>query len=344
MFSTRSGRRDACGHPAVADGQASFDFTCDAAGGASAGRDASVHMEVPDGRRPDKLEWRRACDGTGIIQRQRLALPVKHALVGNRGCSYHRQIVAEVDVCCHSGIGSGRSLHQLGEVYPILRGTQQIIALAILLKPLVFRLLRRRVECRRVCGRASDSYDGGRPTREGVSVLGIVGLGRRGMGRRYAIFNRRGVNERVVIIEPGNRVGALSGVECRRIGCRASDGYDCLIPSREGVGVFRRRRLGRRRAAVSGNRAVLDIAGGENGAALIQPRNRVAALGGVEGRRIGCRACYGRNRRTPTSKGICVFSCRRLRRRGVARRCAVSYRRCANERVVVIEPRNRVGT
>ncbi len=226
-----------------------------------------------------------------------MALPIKTTLIWCAFYSHHRLVIAEVDVGGHPGIGGGRSLHQFGEVYPILRGTQQIIAFDILVKPLFFWRLRRRVERSGVGRVALDRCNRRSPAREGVGVFGRLGLRRRraAVDRRRAVLDGRcGGGALAVDVRPRDRVAALHGRKLRRVGGRASHGDDGGRPARERVGVFGSRCLCRHGPAVGRRGAVFGGRCGNGARAVdVRPRDRVAALHGRELRRVGGRASHG---------------------------------------------------
>ena len=202
----------------------------------------------------------------------------------------------------------------------------------------------RRVELRRVGRIARHGRNRRRPASELVSVFRRRFLGRRhaAINGRLTILDRAGRN-RLTLDNPRDRVAALRLRELRSVGRVTRHGNNRRIPASECVAVFRRRFLRRCIAVVSGRLTILDRAG-RNRLTLDNPRDRVAALRRIERRRVSRRAGDGHNSRRPASERVGIFSSLSLRRRGVCRGGAVCYRRCANERVVVIEPRNRVGT
>ena len=116
-----------------------------------------------------------------------------------------------------------------------------------------------------VFGVAGHRRDGGRPAREGVGVMLVLGLGGVGVARGRAVFRRRGVDDAAVVVLPGDGVAALGGVKLRGIGGIRGHVRDLGIPAGEGIAVLRRGLLGgvRRLGDVPGLGAVIIGLGAE---------------------------------------------------------------------------------
>ena len=121
--------------------------------------------------------------------------------------------------------------------------------------------------------------EGGRPAAERVVVL-VVG----GLGRGFAVIDGhhagqgagRSENGRAVLVHEGDREGLGDGIELRGVGRGGGRGNDRGRPGVvEGVGVFGRLGLRRRRAGVGGRLAVVHGAGAERVAIAVEPRDHV---------------------------------------------------------------------
>ena len=142
----------------------------------------------------------------------------------------------------------------------------------------------------RVCRLARDGRDRWIPSRKLVVVLRGGSLGWVGMGRRLVVCHISRIDDGAVVVLPRNGVFIYRRVVGSRVRRLARDRCDLGRPARERVGVFRRRGLGRRCAAIGGRLAVEQCLGRKFRTVLVLPRHIVRAergrvFGGV--RRIG---------------------------------------------------------
>ena len=189
----------------------------------------------------------------------------------------------------------------------------------------------RRGECRLVGCVTRHRHGSGVPGRERVGVFRRRRLRRVRMRRNRAIFHRRRVDGRAIVILPRDRVAVLRRGECRLVGCVTRHRHGSGVPGRERVGVFRRRRL--RRVRVRRNRAIFHRRRVDGRTIVILPRDRVAVHRRGEDRVVG-RVAGGRGEGidhrpagggAPAGERVGV-----LRRRGLRRRCVGVGRHFAN--------------
>ena len=154
------------------------------------------------------------------------------------------------------------------------------------------------------------------PAGERVGEVLIALLGRRlaRVHRRSAVLHLVGLVDGALEALPGHRVGVHLLGERRRVGRVAGDGGYLRRPALELIAVLSIAGLGRRAAAVDGDRSIGDLLVLEGGVAVL-PGDRV----GVDGLVVrGCVRDVARNlvnRRSPTLEGVGVLGISRLRRR-----------------------------
>ncbi len=163
------------------------------------------------------------------------------------------------------------------------------------------------------------------------------------MCRNDAVFHRRRVDGRTVVVLPCDGVAALGRVECRRI-CRFACHCDQhLIPSSERVCVLDGLGLGG--VGMCRNDAVLHRRRVDGRAVVVLPRDGVAALGRIECRRV-CGGAGDRDYIAPTRERVFILRRRSLRRRraAVCGRLAVCDGRCGGGAITIdIRPRDGVA-
>ena len=154
------------------------------------------------------------------------------------------------------------------------------------------------------------------PAGERVGEVLVVCLGGRltRVHRRFAIFHFIGLVDGALEALPGHRVGVHLRGERRRVGRITGDSGYLRSPAFELIAVLSIAGLGRRIAAIDGDRSVGDLLGLEGGVTVL-PGDRV----GVDGLVVRGRVCdVARNlvnRRSPTLEGVGVLGISRLRRR-----------------------------
>ena len=94
------------------------------------------------------------------------------------------------------------------------------------------------------------------------------------MSRNYAVFYRSGVDDAVVIVQPGDSIAVLSRGECCLIGCIPGNCNNFWCPARECVSVFGRRCFCS--VCMSRNNAVLYRGGVDDAVVIVQPGDGIA--------------------------------------------------------------------
>ena len=161
------------------------------------------------------------------------------------------------------------------------------------------------------------------------------------MRRRITVSYGRRIDQGAVFIQPGDRVAVLRGSEGRLVGRVAGHCCNFRCPACEGIGVFSCRFLGGIR--MCRYYAILYARGVDHGVIIIQPGDRVAVLRGSECRLVSRVAGHCYNLGRPACEGVGVFSCRFLGGIRMCRYYAVSYGRCVDQGVIIIQPGNRVA-
>ena len=137
----------------------------------------------------------------------------------------------------------------------------------------------RAVKLRRVGCVAGHCLNRGRPAAERIRVLGCVGLACVSMRRRFAIRNRGGVDDRAIVIFPGDCVG----VRCPQGVKHGIRAQHYVLPIVIGLRASRRSRPAAEALALGGGERV----GGESGLNILRHdlggRRRFCAVVGVEG-------------------------------------------------------------
>ena len=141
------------------------------------------------------------------------------------------------------------------------------------------------------------------------------------MSRDGAVSDSSGVDDRIVVVQPRDRVLVDGGGIGRFIRCRAGNSYRFGIPSVERIGILRGRRLCR--IGMGRDGAVSDSSGIDDGIVVVQPCDGVLVDGGVEQRGVGRVAGDGCDRGRPSGKGVGVLCVSFLCRVGVSRSCTV---------------------
>ena len=149
------------------------------------------------------------------------------------------------------------------------------------------------------------------------------------MRRHDAVFHGGGIDQGIVVVQPGDRVAVLRACEVCFIGRVTGHGNDLRRPASEGVSVFRSRGLagGRMRR----HDAVFHGGGIDQGIVVVQPGDRVAVLRACEVCFIGRVTGYGSDFRRPACEGVGVLRVRGFFRRAVLRsiiawRCTIGKR------------------
>ena len=157
-----------------------------------------------------------------------------------------------------------------------------------------------------VCCITCRSHYSRRPSCKGVGVLCCSRFGRVSVRRYNAIFYRCLIDERTILVLPGNRITILGSGEGSGVCCITGYGYNSRSPTCKGVGVLSRSRFG----WVSIVRHVAVCVGllSYNCSVVHLPRNRVGLACRTELCLVGHIARHSCYCRTPTYEGEGVLS------------------------------------
>ena len=160
------------------------------------------------------------------------------------------------------------------------------------------------------------------------------------MRGHYTILYNRLVNERLVIIQPSDRVLVLRSLERCFIRCVTRHGYRSIVPTGKRVGVFCGCFLAC--VCVLRNYTILNGCLIDQRIVVVQPRDGVLVLRSTERCLVRCVTCYCNRRIVPTGKCIGVLSGILLGCIRVRRHSTIFYYSLVDQCVVIIHPRNRV--
>ena len=168
---------------------------------------------------------------------------------------------------------------------------------------------------RRLVGRfTGDRRRSGIPTSESVSKLSGVLLRRVCVRRNNAVRHRGRVDERIIVVQPGDRIASKRAVERCSIGRFAGDRNGNGIPSRKRVRVLGVGCLFRRRAGVCGHRAVFNVTALKFGSVVVHESDRVLVDRAAERCRISYVAGNVCDFGSPSGERVRVLRCRGLHR------------------------------
>ena len=194
-------------------------------------------------------------------------------------------VIEGVGVFCGRGLGRGSTGVSGRLAVGDLFGLQRVV---VAVQPCDGVLVDGGGVSRFIRRRAGNSYRFGIPSVERIGILRGRRLCRIGVSRDGAVSDSSGVDDRIVVVQPRDRVLVDGGGIGRFIRCRAGNSYRFGIPSVERIGILRGRRLCR--IGMGRNSAVSDISGVDDGIVVVQPCNGVLVDGGGVSRFIRCRA------------------------------------------------------
>ena len=114
------------------------------------------------------------------------------------------------------------------------------------------------------------------PACKGVGVFGCCTFLRYGMRRNLSVFDHGGINETVVIIQPGDRVAAFRRRKGGFVCCITGYCYKCRCPANKGVSILRCSCFGCIR--MCRNHTILDRGGVDDAVVIVRPGDGIAVL------------------------------------------------------------------